>query len=556
MKKKIILLLLAACLLIGLAAPVSAAEALDTRTLAMTNKPGVVLVQTLWTADVTWYEFAFVDGFEDDLANEVYRMIEEGEIANTNEAVYQAMVWLMINNMEYYAFSTGNAYTEQMSPAAVGTGFIVTPDGYLVTNAHVVNTDEEELYLSFAMSSLEGYATQAADQMTAELRREGYEVSQEEWDGLANAFYRLLTQSMSIDNLQTTYQCFIGNVTPGSDVSTKGMRLDLRKMGEPIPGKDVAILKMEGSDFPTVTLGDDTTLKTGDRVYAMGYPAVATLSETLNVAQAIQEPTLTQGIISARKEMSGGWSILQTDAAIHGGNSGGPLFNEAGEVVGINTFGMIDSSSGAQVAGMNFAIPISIALQYLNELNITPSESRFTANFKQALSDYNGGNYPAALELLRGINETNPGFPVVQELLAEAREMADANPAAAEALADQEGDSPAAASGNEKASASGLPPVVMYGGGAALVVIVLLLVLLLARKKKAVPAVQTGGQAAVPVAPPALACAQCGGKLEADSRFCNACGAPVSVGTGKCPACGRENPAGTGFCGGCGAKLN
>jgi len=553
MRKRIVLFLLAACLLIGLAAPVSAAETLDTRTLATTNKPGVVLVQTLWTADVTWYEFAFVDGFEDDLANEVYRMIQDGEIANTNEAVYQAMVWLMINNMEYYAFSTGNAYTEQMSTAAVGTGFIVTPDGYLVTNAHVVNTDEEELYLSFAMSSLEDYATQAADQMTEELRREGYETSQEEWDGLANAFYRLLTQSMSVDNLNTTYQCFIGNVSPGSDVSTKGMKLDLRKMGEPIPGKDVAILKMEASNLPTVTLGDDAALKTGDRVYAMGYPAVATLTETLNVAQAIQEPTLTQGIVSARKEMSGGWSILQTDAAIHGGNSGGPLFNEAGEVVGINTFGMIDSSSGAQVAGMNFAIPIGIARQYLNELNITPEESRFTADFKQALSDYNSGDYPAALELLRGINETNPGFPVVQELLAEAREMADANPAAAEAVAAQDGDSPAGAGLDKADSPSGLPPVVMYIGGAALLAIIVLLVLLLARKKKVVPAVQAAGQAAVP--PPGSTCVQCGGTLEADARFCNACGAQIAASTGKCPACGRENPAGTSFCGGCGAKL-
>jgi serine protease Do len=549
-KKRIILFLLVACLLIGCVTPASAAEVMDTRTLAMINKPGVVLIQTLWTADVTWYEFSFVDGYEDDLAYEVYRMIEAGEIPDTTEAMYQAMVWLMIDSMEYYAFSTGNVYTEQMSTAAVGTGFIVTPDGYLVTNAHVVHTDEDDLYLSFAMSSMESYATQFADKMEEDLRREGYQMSQEEWEGLAYAFYNLLAQSMNIDNLQTTYQCFIGNVTPGSDVSAKGVQLDLRKIGEPIPGKDVAILKMEGSDFPTVTLGDDATLKTGDHVYAMGYPAVATLSEMLDVAQAIQEPTLTQGIISARKEMSGGWSILQTDAAIHNGNSGGPLFNEAGEVVGINTFGMIDPSSGAQVAGTNFAIPISIARQFLNELNITPSESRFTANFKEALAHYNNGNYQAALELLRGINETNPGFPVVQELLAEARAKADAAPASA----DQIGEVAATAGGDgiPPTRASGLPPVVLYAGGAVLLlVIVVLLILLLARKKKVVPAVQTAGQAPAPV----LTCGQCGAKLDADARFCGACGTPVAASTGKCPSCGKENPPGTSFCSGCGTKL-
>lgn len=244
-------------------------------------------------------------------------------------------------------------------------------------------------------------------------------MSQEEWDGLAGAFYSLMAQSMDINNLQTSYSCYLGNVTPGSDVSAKGVRLDLRKIGESIPGKDVAVLKLDKTNLPTVTLGDDTQLRTGDRVYAMGYPAVATLSEALNVAQAIQEPTLTQGIISAKKEMAGGWSILQTDAAIHGGNSGGPLFNEAGEVIGINTFGMIDSSSGSMVAGMNFAVPISVAMQFLNETNVTPTESQFTKQLKEAKALYDSKKYNEALNVLRTLSETNPGYPVVADLLAQ-----------------------------------------------------------------------------------------------------------------------------------------
>lgn len=561
MKKGIVAFLLVVLLMTTALPIAAAAEDMDTRTLAMVNKPGVVLVQTIWTADVTWYEFAFIDSFEEDLITEVERMIDAGEIAETDQAIYQAMVYLMANNMEYYAFSTGNAMVEQMSTAAVGTGFIVTPDGYMVTNAHVVNTDEEELYVSFAMTSLESYATQAADDFAADMRRFGYEMSQEEWDSIASAIYRILAQSMSIDNLQTSYQCFIGNVTPGSDVSAKGEGLDLRKMGEPIPGKDVAILKMEGSNLPTVALGDDIKLKTGDRVYAMGYPAVATLSETLNVAQAIQEPTLTQGIISARKEMAGGWSILQTDAAIHGGNSGGPLFNESGEVVGINTFGMIDASSGGQVAGMNFAVPISIAKQFLNEINVTPSESGFTANFRDALGAYNSGDYNTALELLRGINETNPGFPVVQELLAEARQEADANPqpdtTEAVSTIDQTG---------VEERAPGMPAIAIYIGGAVLLAVIVILIILLTRKKKPAMAAAGAGQTGIPVQPAAPMashpsagtgyCEQCGAALSPGSKFCNACGAAAAAqSTGKCPACGRENPPDTKFCSECGAKL-
>lgn len=572
MKKRITATLLILMMLLAILLPGTAlAAVMDTRTLATVNKPGVVLVQTLWTADVTWYEFAFDDSMEDDLIDEVARMIEDGEIGSSDQEIYQAMIALMIQNMYYYAFSTGNAQTEQMSTAAVGTGFIVTPDGYLVTNAHVVETDEEELNVQFAMSSLEQYAVEAADLFEEEMRRSGYQMSQTEWDGIANEYYYLLAQSMEVENLQTSYQCFIGNVAPGSDVSAKGKGLDLRKIGESIPGKDVAILKADGGNFPTVTLGDDAKLRTGDRVYAMGYPAVATLSDTLNVAQAIQEPTLTQGIISARKEMAGGWSILQTDAAIHGGNSGGPLFNESGEVIGINTFGMLDQSSGAQVAGMNFAVPISIAKQFLHEMNVTPMESSFTTKFKDALAAYNGGDYTTALELLRGINETNPGFPVVQELLAEAREAADANPQPVTAGPAAEVAAPDAPAKKE----GGLPLIAGILIGVLLLALVAAILLLVVKGKKKAKASQTAplpyqqpfpmqsfsqplGAAPSPPAIPQvnIHCANCGAGLQANAKFCNECGAEViQRESGLCPACGRKNEDGTKFCIECGAKL-
>ena len=69
---------------------------------------------------------------------------------------------------------------------------------------------------------------------------------------------------------------------------------------------------------------------------------------------------------------------------------------------------MIDANSGAQVAGMNFAIPISIATQFLNEINVIPAQSQFTTQYKNALSLFQSEQYHDALEILRGLNETNP----------------------------------------------------------------------------------------------------------------------------------------------------
>ncbi|HHZ12823.1 MAG TPA: trypsin-like serine protease [Clostridiales bacterium] len=573
MKKRLVISILVALLLIlWLPSAMLAAQG-DTRTLATLNKPGVVLIQTTWTADVTWYEFSIDNSLETDLVDAVENMIENGQIGTSDQEIYQAMVALMIEYMEYYAFTTGNVSTEQMSTAAMGTGFIVTPDGYLVTNAHVVHTDEEELTMQFAMSSLEQYAVSATNAFMEEMRRQGYQMTQEEWDGIANVWYRLLASSMEISNLQTSYQCFIGNVTPGSDVSAKGRKLDLRKIGEPIPGKDIAILKMEGTNLPTVKLGDDTKLKTGDRVYAMGYPAVATVTDVLNIAQAIQEPTLTQGIISARKEMAGGWSILQTDASIHGGNSGGPLFNDDGEVIGVNTFGMLDADSGAAISGVNFAIPISIAKQFLSEINVEPAESTFTKNFNTALSAYNSGDYHTALDLLRGINETNPGFPVVQELLAEARQAADENPQPETTEADETEDSDAVETlvptrEDKGSTILGLPSVVVYiGAGLLLIALIAVVIILVTRKK---PAAMTGAQPspqyqmpptpqpqpmATAPGPDTVSCANCGADLSPSAKFCNECGEPVRQKPTNCPECNAPVAPGAKFCNECGTRI-
>jgi serine protease Do len=587
MKKHVLKLLYLAMLLLVFIVPQSVMAKspmtntpLDTRTLAMINKPGVVLVQTVWTADLTLYEFSFDDQLEEDLTKTVSKMIKKGQIPNTDQAVYSTMVQLIIEHMHEYAFATGNVYNEKVNTAGVGTGFIVTPDGYLITNAHVVTTDEKQLYLNFAMTSLQNYAVEGTNSFISEMRRSGYELSQEEKDGLMNAFYNLIAAYIEINNLQTSYKAFLGNVTPGSDVSAKGIGLDLRKMGTPIPGKDVAVLKLDKNNLPTVTLGDDSKLRTGDKVYAMGYPAVATLNDALNVSKAIQEPTLTGGIISARKEMAGGWNILQTDAAIHGGNSGGPLFNEAGEVIGINTFGMLDPSNGAQVAGMNFAVPISVATQFLHEINVTPTESQFTTQYKKAISLFQEKKYNEALEILRGLNETNPGYPVVADLLAETRTLADQQPKEeskpeTEAAVDTTAE-PVVQPKNDFKSSSypfGLDSedilIIIAIAVGVIVAIVVVVIILTSRKKKQNQNLQSSGSVPtntgyvptnVPnnLTPNTKNCPSCSKALPIDAKFCNFCGyafpsKPLSP--DKCPNCNTPVQPGSMFCNECGTKL-
>lgn len=119
------------------------------------------------------------------------------------------------------------------------------------------------------------------------------------------------------------------------------------------PFIDLAVLKIEGENFPVVTLGDSDRLRIGQTVIAIGNA----LSEFSN--------TITKGVVSGinRRVVAGGSGIgtevieeaIQTDAAINPGNSGGPLVNLRGEVVGVNTA----TSRAGQLIG--FAIPINVA---------------------------------------------------------------------------------------------------------------------------------------------------------------------------------------------------
>ncbi|NQT23146.1 MAG: Do family serine endopeptidase [Candidatus Omnitrophica bacterium] len=130
------------------------------------------------------------------------------------------------------------------------------------------------------------------------------------------------------------------------------------------PRMDVALIKIDALDLPVVELGNSDNLKTGQWVIAIGNPFGHILKSP--------EPTITVGVISAlhRHIPSDGargvhFDMIQTDAAINLGNSGGPLCNMQGEVIGINV-AIFSTSGGSQ--GVSFAMPITVIKNVLGEL--------------------------------------------------------------------------------------------------------------------------------------------------------------------------------------------
>ena len=124
--------------------------------------------------------------------------------------------------------------------------------------------------------------------------------------------------------------------------------------------KDLAVIKIDASGLPAAEFGDSDALSVGDPVYAIGNPLGVELRGTLTdgIVSAINRDVDVDGVTM---------TLIQTNAALNNGNSGGPLINVYGQVVGINTMKM-GSSSTTSVEGLGFAIPISSTAYMINDL--------------------------------------------------------------------------------------------------------------------------------------------------------------------------------------------
>lgn len=165
---------------------------------------------------------------------------------------------------------------------------------------------------------------------------------------------------LSEDGYIITNYHVIQGATSVQAVLYDGTRLDVSVAGYDSTN-DIAVLKAEVFGLDPVTLGSSNDLIVGDQVVAIGNP-LGELTSTLTVGyvSAKERDVSTDGTVI---------NMIQTDAAINSGNSGGPLFNMKGEVVGITTAKYSGaSSSGASIEGIGFAIPIDDVLEEIDDL--------------------------------------------------------------------------------------------------------------------------------------------------------------------------------------------
>ena len=293
-----------------------------------------------------------------------------------------------------------------------GSGFIADPNGYVVTNAHVAAPPDEQTKSELLNAGM-------ADIITTEVKNVlgDTTVSQDTATALGKAFQQWSEHYAKFDQFNTSYSVRLGANIAGTLVVPKSVAANVVTHGEPIPGKDVAIIKIEGQNYPTIPIGDDTKSNVGDKLYIIGYPGVAMPGEGKNPLlgeQSLTEPTFTNGVLSAKKESVAGYQVIQTDASSYHGNSGGPVLNSDGQVIGILTFGSIDYQANQNVQGFNFIMPTTLINQFLGPSGAHPAQGEFSRLYTQGLTQEAAGQYKAALASFQQVDELSPSNPYVQ----------------------------------------------------------------------------------------------------------------------------------------------
>jgi S1-C subfamily serine protease len=347
------------------------------------------------------------------LEAELERELTSGEIGTNKNKLLTRALQLIAASPDAFLVAADPPRESTAQFQATGSGFIIDSTGYVVTNAHVVAPKDDEIKQQLAMIGLKNLVEEDLKAMRQEIAAQGISIPEDLLAALANADASWLAEHLTVRGLEKNFSALLGANIPGVTTTINAVPGSVVTAGEPIPGRDVAILKLEQKNMPTLPLADDSTLRVGDKLYVLGYPGAATFHPMIS-KESVTEPSFTTGTLSARKISTGGFEVLQTDAAITHGNSGGPVLNDRGEVVGIATFGSLGKDD-KELAGFNFIMPATLIKQFVDRSGAHPAESMFTTLYNKALDQEAHSKYKNALKTLTEINEIAPGHPYVQQ---------------------------------------------------------------------------------------------------------------------------------------------
>lgn len=288
-----------------------------------------------------------------------------------------------------------------------GSGFIVSSDGYIVTNSHVVSlqTTKIDMMTNVVMPAMYDGAAALNEEESKKVFEDDnatFEFSKKVFEFvLAHSTFDV-TQDISVLNPSSRKEKIDELITEGFPVKIISVNDHFYD-----DGKDVALIKIEQDNLPTVSLGTSDIINVGKQVSLFGFPSTAEFNQHNPL-----ESTFTEGNVSALKDSENkDFKVFQTDAKVSEGSSGGPLVDDDGTVLGIVTFqtNQLQQNSGDNFA---FAIPIEMARKMIDDANVHIQTSSYHGQLQQGIQAVQAKHCNNALTIFDAALDKNESFGV------------------------------------------------------------------------------------------------------------------------------------------------
>jgi serine protease Do len=377
--------------------------------------PAVDLVVTRFTATVLVPTPIAINSALNALVAKLIQQERQGLLGNSLQALGEQYAADQAANPDKYWAPGAPVRSVHAQVDATCTGWFITPTGYMISAAHCVAKDPS-ITAAMLAGVLPSFIAQGKRAVVTAFQHVGVPMNQEILGDINTMETKWYDSNTQITGVQASSSVALavkgGNGQRGSQM----LPATVVAAGSVYPGRDYALFKVNGYDnLPSLPLGNPANLQVGDNLYVDGFPGTVTGNGAFT-AQSQAAPTFTSGLLSASRTSVDHVPYLQTQAPAFHGNSGGPVLNTQGNVIGTLIAGSTDQT-GELVSGYMFVLPVGTIRSVLADHGIRPATGPVTTEYDAALVNYYQAYYKRALPEFRAVLAAFPQHPYAAQYI-------------------------------------------------------------------------------------------------------------------------------------------